>query len=189
MSLPIRISQSGLLPDSRLQGSCLVVVNSSRCHGANVTMGNVNKTNLAKTGGSAIGGLRVPTTTLGGGRRNKLQDSGKGDCSGCGCGFRLRTNAENSVMTSPIGKGSTNVSSTVATTQNHHISDAIADNSESTGARARDKGRTLYRPGRFGSTVTGVIFSSRQTRQGVALARARPGRTLGPHPSARGGLP
>ena len=35
----------------------------------------------------------------------QLQDSGKGDCSGCACGFRLRTNAENSVMTSPIGKG------------------------------------------------------------------------------------
>jgi hypothetical protein len=35
----------------------------------------------------------------------QLQDSGKGDHSGCGCGFRLRTNAENSVMTSPIGKG------------------------------------------------------------------------------------
>jgi hypothetical protein len=40
----------------------------------------------------------------------QLQDSGKGDCSGCGCGFRLRTNAEISVMTSPIGKGSMNVS-------------------------------------------------------------------------------
>jgi hypothetical protein len=35
----------------------------------------------------------------------QLQDSGKGDCSGCSCGFRLRTNAESSVMTSPIGKG------------------------------------------------------------------------------------
>ena len=35
----------------------------------------------------------------------QLQDSCKGDCSGCGCGFRLRTNAENSVMPSPIGKG------------------------------------------------------------------------------------
>ena len=32
----------------------------------------------------------------------QLQDSCKGDCSGCGCGFRLRTNAENSVMPSPI---------------------------------------------------------------------------------------
>jgi|ERR1700678_1446335 hypothetical protein len=39
------------------------------------------------------------------GWRLKLQDSGKGEHSGCGCGFRLRTNAENSVMTSPIGKG------------------------------------------------------------------------------------
>src|SRR5580704_10870747 len=39
----------------------------------------------------------------------QLQDSGKGDCSGCSCGFRLRTNAESSVMTSPIGKGLMNV--------------------------------------------------------------------------------
>ena len=36
---------------------------------------------------------------------SQLQDSGTGDCSGCGCGFRLRTNAENSVMMRPIGKG------------------------------------------------------------------------------------
>ena len=36
---------------------------------------------------------------------SQIQDSGKSECSGCGCGFRLRTNAENSVMTSPIGKG------------------------------------------------------------------------------------
>jgi hypothetical protein len=39
----------------------------------------------------------------------QLQDSGKGDCSGCSCGCRLRTNAESSVMTSPIGKGLMNV--------------------------------------------------------------------------------
>ena len=35
----------------------------------------------------------------------QLHNSDKGDSSDCGCGFRLRTNAENSVMSSPIGKG------------------------------------------------------------------------------------
>jgi hypothetical protein len=72
---------------------------------------NVNKTGPTKTGRSAIGGL---LTSANDDPRAKppeqLQDSGKGDCSGCGCGFRLRTNAEISVMTSPIGKGSMNVS-------------------------------------------------------------------------------
>ena len=67
---------------------------------------NVNKTGPTKTGRSAIGGL---LTSANDDPRAKpleqLQDSGKGDCSGCGCGSRLRTNAENSVMTSPIGKG------------------------------------------------------------------------------------
>ena len=71
----------------------------------------VNKTGPTKTGRSAIGGL---VTSANGDLRAKppeqLQDSGKGDCSGCGCGFRLSTNAEISVMTSPIGKGSMNVS-------------------------------------------------------------------------------
>jgi hypothetical protein len=38
----LRTSQSGLLP-ARLQGSCAVVVNSSRCHGANVTMRTLTK--------------------------------------------------------------------------------------------------------------------------------------------------
>jgi hypothetical protein len=36
-------------------------------------------------------------------------DAGKGDAAGCDCGFLLRTAAEISVMTSPIGKGSMNV--------------------------------------------------------------------------------
>jgi hypothetical protein len=84
----------------------LLMVNSSRCHGANVTMRTLTKPAPTKTGRSAIGGL---LTSANDDPRAKppeqLQDSGKGDCSGCGCGFRLRTNAENSVMTSPIGKG------------------------------------------------------------------------------------
>jgi hypothetical protein len=37
------------------------------------------------------------------------QDAGKGDCSGCDCGFLLKTAAEISVTTRPIGKGSMNV--------------------------------------------------------------------------------
>jgi len=67
---------------------------------------NVNKTSPAETGGSAIGGL---LTSVNDDPRAKPpeqhQDSGTGDRSGFGRGFRLRTNAENSVMTSPIGKG------------------------------------------------------------------------------------
>jgi hypothetical protein len=67
---------------------------------------NVNKAGPAKAGRSAIGGLLTsahdnPRAKPG----EQLQDSGKGDCSGCSCGFRLRTNAESSAMTSPIGKG------------------------------------------------------------------------------------
>src|SRR5580658_1960519 len=53
------------------------------------------------------GGGRV---VQGEGSREPLQDVGKGDRSGCDEGLRLRTNAEISVMTSPIGKGSINVS-------------------------------------------------------------------------------
>ena len=67
---------------------------------------NVNKTGPTKTGRSAIGGL---LTSANDDPRAKppeqLRDSGKSDCSGYGCAFRLRTKAENSVMTSPIGKG------------------------------------------------------------------------------------
>jgi hypothetical protein len=67
---------------------------------------NVNNTGPTKTGRSAIGGL---LTSASEDPRAKppepLQDSGKGDCTACGCGFRLRTDAENSVITSPIGKG------------------------------------------------------------------------------------
>jgi integrase len=37
--------------------------------------------------------------------QKRLQDTGKGDLFGCICGFRLKTNAENSVITNPIGKG------------------------------------------------------------------------------------
>jgi hypothetical protein len=67
---------------------------------------NRNKTGPTKTRRSATGSLL--TSAKDGPKAKppeKLQDAGKGDCSGCGCGFRLRTNAENSVMTSPIGKG------------------------------------------------------------------------------------
>ena len=72
---------------------------------------NVNKTGPTKTGRSAIGGLLTSANDDPGAKPSEqLQDSGKGDCSGCGCGFRLSTNAEISVMTSPIGKGSMNVS-------------------------------------------------------------------------------
>jgi hypothetical protein len=67
---------------------------------------NVNQTGPTKTGRSAIGGLLTSANDDPGAKPpERLQDSGKGDCPGCGCGFRLRTNAENSVMTSPIGKG------------------------------------------------------------------------------------
>lgn len=46
-----------------------------------------------------------PNVTMRNVNKTGFQDSGKGNCSGCGCGFRLRTNAEISVMTSPIEKG------------------------------------------------------------------------------------
>ena len=96
------------LPGSRKQGSC-VVVNSSRCHGANVTMRTLTKP-ASKDGQAAIGGLLTSASNDPRAKPpERLQDVGKGDCSGCSCGFRLRTNAEISVMTSPIGKGSMNV--------------------------------------------------------------------------------
>lgn len=67
---------------------------------------NVNKTRPTKTGRSAIRGLLSGANDDSGAKPpEQSQDPGKGDCSGCGCGFRLRTNAENSVMTNPIGKG------------------------------------------------------------------------------------
>src|SRR6202050_3768208 len=67
---------------------------------------NVNKTGSTKAGRSAIGGL-LPSGNDDPRAKppERLDDSGEGDCSGCGCSFRLRTNAENSVMTSPIEKG------------------------------------------------------------------------------------
>jgi len=104
-------SVSGQLPYGRLQGSCPVVVNSSRCHCAKRHDANVNKIGPTKTGRSAIGGLLTSANDDPRAKpREQLQDAGEGDCSGCGCGFRLRTSAEMSVMTSPIGKGSMNVS-------------------------------------------------------------------------------
>jgi len=55
-------------------------------------------------------GSFMPTTILGSTSARAPQDAGKGDCSGCACRFRLRNAAEIRVMTSPIGKGSMNVS-------------------------------------------------------------------------------
>ena len=44
-------------------------------------------------------------TAAGAKRPEKLQDLCKGDCSGSDRGFRRRTNAENIVITRPMGKG------------------------------------------------------------------------------------
>jgi len=56
---------SDQLPGCRLQGSCPVVVNSSRCHGANVTMRTLTKPALQRRADrlSAVYS-RVPMTTL-----------------------------------------------------------------------------------------------------------------------------
>jgi hypothetical protein len=62
------------LPACRLQGRCPVVVNSSRCHGANVTMRTLTKPALQRRADrlSAVYS-RVPTTTLGRSRRNSFR--------------------------------------------------------------------------------------------------------------------
>jgi len=92
-------------PVCRLQGTCPVVVNSSLCHGANLTMRTVTKPPY-KDRRSAIGGLLMSANDDPRAKPpEQLQDAGKGDCSRCGCGFRLRNNAEISVMTRPIGNG------------------------------------------------------------------------------------
>src|SRR5208337_1400524 len=52
----------------------------------------------------------MPMTAAAAKRPERLQDARKGDRSGSDRGFRLKTNAEISVITSPIGKGSMNVS-------------------------------------------------------------------------------
>jgi hypothetical protein len=60
-----------------------------------------------------IRGLFMNTTTRGEDGADSPEQiqwgAGQGDAAGCDCGFLLRTAAEISVMTSPIGKGSTNV--------------------------------------------------------------------------------
>jgi hypothetical protein len=82
---------------------------SSRSHGANSRCRTLTKP-AHKDGRSAIGGLLTSANNDPRAKPSeRLHDAGKGDCSVCGCGFRLRTNAEISVMPSPIGKGSMNV--------------------------------------------------------------------------------
>jgi len=62
------------LPACRLQRRCPVVVNSSRCHGANVTMRTLTKPALQRRADrlSAVYS-RVPTTTPGRRRRNSFR--------------------------------------------------------------------------------------------------------------------
>jgi len=67
---------------------------------------NVNKQPYKKGAGRPSAAYsRVPNDDPRAKSPRHLQDAGKGDCSGCDCGVRLRSNAEISVMTSPIGKG------------------------------------------------------------------------------------
>ena len=81
------------------------MVNSTLCHHASVkNTGRQNGQNRP------IRGLLMNANDDARAKRpEQVRDAGKGDCAGGDCGFLLRTAAETSVMTSPIGKGSMNV--------------------------------------------------------------------------------